>query len=337
VHRRRRRALIVLALVLSAGAVVGTTFAGFSSQTSNTSNRVTAAPDFRAPTASASLIVKSQSPGSSLGYIMQGGSYRVYAAVSDTGNPASGTSTVTANVSAFSTGTTAAPLTGGSYTVGGVTYNYRSAVLTASTPVAEGSKSFTLRLTDVAANNGTSASYNVVLDNTAPAASDVQTTNSGTAGRPTNGDKMIYTYSEPIDPDTIKSGWDGSSTAVKATVVDGGSGLLGLGLGAGNDVFTVEPSGGGTLLPLTVGMGTDDYAYNVVIVLRTVCDADFPSSTMAMSANTITVTLGGSSGCPRTSGAGTMTYAPTAGATDRAGNALPTTQRSESGGNDADF
>jgi hypothetical protein len=336
-HRRPRRALIVLALVLSAGALVGTTYAGFTGQTSNTGNRVTAAPDFRAPTASASLIVKSQTPGSALGYIKQGGTYRVYATVSDTGNPASGTSTVTANVSVFSTGITAAPLTAGSYTVGGVTYNYRSAVLTASTPVAEGAKSYTLGLRDVAANNGTSASYNVVLDNTAPAATDVQTTNSGTAGRPTNGDKMIYTFSEPIDPDTIKSGWDGSSTAVWAEVLDGGSGLLGLGLGAGNDVFTVEPSGGGTPLPLTVGMGTDDYAYDILIVLRVACDATFHSSTMAMTGNTVTVTLGGSGGCPRTSGAGTMTYAPTAGATDRAGNALPTTQRSETGGNDADF
>jgi hypothetical protein len=312
-RRRWRKALVVL--VAGAAAFVGTTAATFTSQTANTSNRVAAAPDFRAPTASASITVKSQTPGSSLGYIKQGGSYRVYATVSDTGNPASGTSTVTANVSAFSTGVTAAPLTAGSYTVGGVTYNYRSAILTASTPVAEGSKSYTLGLTDVAANSGTAAGYSVVLDNTAPAASDVQTTNSGTAGRATNGDKMIYTFSEPIDPDTIKSGWDGSSIAVWATVLDGGSGLLGLGLGAGND----------------------DYAYNVVLVLRVVCDATFNSSTMAMSGSTVTVTLGGSAGCPRTSGAGTMTYAPAAGPTDRAGNALPTTQRNETGGNDADF
>ncbi len=255
--------------------------------------------------------------------------------MSDTGNPASGTSTVTANVSAFSTGTTAAPLTAGSYTVGGQSYNYRSAVLTASSPVAAGSKSFTLALADAAANSGTSASYSVVVDNTAPAVTAIQTTNSGTAGRPGNGDTMIYTYSEPIDPDTIKSGWDGSSISVEADVLDGGSGLLGL--GAGNDVFTVEPAGGGTRLPLTVGMGTDDYAYDVVLLLRVVCDATFHSSTMVMSANTVTVTLGGAAGCPRTSGAGTMTYAPTAGPTDRAGNALPTTSFNETGASDADF
>lgn len=326
-------ALAVVLLAVLAAA--GTTSATFSSQTSNASNRVSAAPDFRAPTATASLVVKSQTPGSGTGYIKQGGSYRVYANVSDTGNPASGTSTVTADVSAFSSGVTATPLTLGSYTVSGQSFNYRSAVLTASNPVAEGTKSFTLGLADVAANSGTSSGYSVVVDNTAPAVTAIHTTNSGTAGRPTNGDTMVYTYSEPIDPDTIKSGWDGSSIAVDADVLDGGSGLLGL--GAGDDVFTVEPDGGGTLLPLTVGMGTDDYAYDIVLLLRVVCDATFYSSTMAMSAGTITVTLGGSAGCPRTSGAGTMTYAPSAGPTDRAGNALPTTAFDETGASDADF
>ncbi|MGH2897396.1 MAG: hypothetical protein ACRDMZ_01880 [Solirubrobacteraceae bacterium] len=318
-------------------AAAGTTAATYSSQAANAGNRVSAAPDFRAPTVSAVLITKVQTPGSSTGYIRQGGSYRVYAAVSDTGNPASGTATVTADVSAFSSGTTAAPLTAGSYTIAGTTYTHRSAILTASTPVAEGTKSFSFGLADVALNSATASGYSVVVDNTAPAATDVQTTNSGIAGRPTNGDTMIYTYSEPIDPDTVLSGWDGSSTSVRADVIDGGSGLLGLGLGAGNDVFTVSPAAGGTNLPLTVGLGTDDYAYNIVLVLRVVCDATFHSSTMAMSASTITVTLGGSAGCPRTSGPGTMTYAPTAGPTDRAGNALPTTQRAETGPNDADF
>ena len=325
-------------LAVGALALVGTTAATFTSQTANTSNRVSAAPDFRAPTASAAVVFKADSPGSTTGYIRQNGTFRVYATIADTGNPASGTATVTANVSAFSTPNTAAPLTFGSYTVGGVTYNYRSAVLTASTPVSEGSKSFTFALTDVAANSGTASGYSVIVDNTAPSATDVQTTNSGTAGRPTNGDKMIYTFSEPIDPDTIMAGWDGSSTSVQADVVDGGGGLLGLGLGASDDALTVKPAAGGALLPLTVGLGSADYAYDIVVVLRVVCDAPFHSSTMAMSANTITVTLGGFTGnCAHTSGAGTMTYVPTAGPTDRAGNALPTTTRNETGASDADF
>lgn len=334
---RSRWARALLLALLGAGLLAGVTGATFSSQTSNTGNSVTAAPDFRAPTASASLVSKTQTPGSSTGYIKQGGGYRVYATVADSGNPASGTSTVTADVSAFTTGTTAAPLSAGSFTVAGVTYTHRSAVLTASNPVSEGTKAFNLTLTDVAANARTTAGAGVIVDNTAPAASDVQTTNSATAGRANNGDKMIYTFSEPIDPDTVLSGWNGSSTAVQADLLDGGSGLLGLGLGSGNDVFQVK-SAGGTVLPLTVGLGTDDYTYDIVLVLRVACDTPIHSSTMAMSANTITVTLGGLTGsCAHTSGNGTLTYAPAAGPTDRAGNALPTTQRNETGGADPDF
>lgn len=332
-------ALLAVAL-LSGLAVVGSTSATFGSQTSSTSNRVSAAPDFRAPTAGGSLIFKSQTPGSSTGYIKQGGSYRVYANVSDTGNPASGTATVTANVSAFSTGVTAAPLTFGSYTVGGVSYNYRSAILTASSPVSEGSKSFTLGLADNAANSATASGFSVIVDNTAPSATNIQTVSGGTLGTPTNGDQMVYTYSEPIDPDTIKSGWSGASTSVDVVILDGGGGLLGLGglLGAADDVLTVEPDGGGTRLPLNVGLGSDNYAWDVVLVLRVTCHVTFNNSTMVMSGNSITVTLGGSPSCNHSeSGTATLTYVPTAGPTDRAGNALPTTALNEPGTADRDF
>jgi len=335
--RRRRHARAALLALLGLGLLVGTTGATFSSRTFNANNRVTAAPDFRAPTASASVVFKSQTPGSSTGYIRQGGTYRVYATVADTGNPASGTSTVTADVSAFTTGTTAATLSTGSFTVSGVTYNHRSAVLTASNPVSAGSKSFTFALTDVAANTQTVSGAGVIVDNTAPAANDIQTTNSATAGQANNGDTVIYTYSEPIDPDTILSGWSGASTSVQADLIDGGGGLLGLGLGSGNDALTIK-SPGGTLLPLTVDLGSADYTYDVVLVLRVVCDTPIHSSTMALSGSTITVTFGGLTGsCAHTSGNSTMTYAPTAGPTDHAGNALPTTQRTETGGSDADF
>src|SRR5919112_605611 len=130
---RRWRVCLPMGLALGALAVAGTTRAAFTSQTSNASNRMTASTDFHAPTASASLVFKSQSPGSTTGYIKQGGGYRVYATVlPDTGGPPSGVSTVTADVSAFSTGVTATAMTVGSYTVAGVTYNYRSGALTAS-------------------------------------------------------------------------------------------------------------------------------------------------------------------------------------------------------------
>ena len=65
------------------------------------------------------------------GFIKKGGTYYVYANVTDTGNPASGVSTVNANVSAITSGSTAATLTAGTFTVDGVSYNRRSASLTA--------------------------------------------------------------------------------------------------------------------------------------------------------------------------------------------------------------
>jgi hypothetical protein len=335
---RSPRALLLV--LLGIGLLAGSTGATFSSRTFSANDRVTAAADYRAPTLSASVASKTQTPGSSTGYVKQGAGYRVYATTADTGNPASGTSTVTADVSAITTGTTAAALTttGGPFTVGGVSYAYRSAVLTASNPVAEGTKAFTFTMTDVAANTRTTAGAGVVVDNTAPAASDVQTTNSGTAARVTDGDTMTYTYSEPIDPDTILSGWTGASTPVQVDIVDGGGGLLGLGLGSSDDVLTVHSASGAVLLALTVGLGSADYTYNIVLVVRVACDTAAHSSTMAMSGNSIAVTLGGtSSSCTHTSGNSTMTYVPAAGPTDRAGNALPTTSKNETGANDPDF
>jgi hypothetical protein len=336
--RRPPRTTLALAAVLAAAAAVaatGGTVASFTRATDGAA-RLAAAPDWVAPTASAAVIYKSQTPRSSTGYIKQGGGYRVYANVADTGNPASGASSVTADVGAFSTGVTAAPMTAGSFTVAGQPYTHRSDLLTASTPVAEGPKGYTLALTDGAANGRTATGYTVVVDNTAPGASDVQTANAGTAGRAGNGDRMIYTFSEPIDPDSILDGWTGGATAVYADVLDGGSGLLGLGLGSGHDVFVVKTAAGVTL-PLTVDLGTDDHAYTIVLLLRAACDATFHASSMTMSASQVTVTLGGQAGCPQTSGSGTLTWAPAAGPTDRAGNALPTTQRTETGGGDADF
>lgn len=57
-----------------------------------------------------------------------------------------------------------------------------------------------------------------------------------------------------------------------------------------------------------------------------------------MSGSTITVTLGGSAGCPKNeSSTATLTYIPTAGPTDRVRNELPTTALTEPGGADRDF
>lgn len=134
--RRRRVLAVLLALGVTAGVAAGGAWAAFTGSTSSAGNRVTAAPDFRAPTASASVVARSG--GTVPGFVKPGGAYFVYANVADTGNPASGVSSVTADVSALTPGTTAAPLASGSFSAGGVTYGYRSASLTAGAGVTAG-------------------------------------------------------------------------------------------------------------------------------------------------------------------------------------------------------
>ena len=70
-----------------------------------------------APRVSTSVIAKST--GGRDGKIKQGGTYHVYANVTGSGNPPAGLASLTADVSAITTGQTAVALTNGSYTVGG--------------------------------------------------------------------------------------------------------------------------------------------------------------------------------------------------------------------------
>jgi len=103
------------------------------------------------------------------GWVKQGGTYRVYASAADA---LSGVSTVTADVSGVTAGQTAVklPACTSSCTVGGVTYGFKSAALTASTPLAEGSVGFTVALTDKA-GNATTQGYSATVDNTPAAVS----------------------------------------------------------------------------------------------------------------------------------------------------------------------
>ena len=79
------------------------------------------------PTITTSVLAKSA--GGEAAFIGANKNYYVYGNVTGSGNPPAGLASLTANVSNFTPGTTAAPMTFGSYTVGGVSYNYRSAQL----------------------------------------------------------------------------------------------------------------------------------------------------------------------------------------------------------------
>lgn len=329
----RRVLLVVMLTALLAGLAAGTTLSAFTSQTDNGSNVVTAADDFRAPTISAEVIGKSS--GGTTGFIKQGASYFVYANINDTGNPASGIASATADVANVTTGSTSVTLTAGSYTGNGVSYNYRSASLTANATLSEGAKSFSVSSSDNASNSG-SQTGSVTVDNTPPTAFDVQTANGGsTVGEAEQSDTVTYTFSEPIDPGSVLAGWDGSATNVVVRMRFGS--IL-----AGNDDVRVFNSSNTTQLPLgVIDLGHTDYVTGLVNgELR--FGASGTVSTMALSGNTITITLGNrttvSGGSAGTAGGnGTMSWTPSGTPTDRAGNASSTAAANESGAGDKEF
>ena len=313
--------MLLVGLLASIG---GSTLAVYRTTTSNSGNGFSAASDYRAPSVSTTTIAKT--PGYSAAYVKQAGTYFIYANVADTGNPASGISTVTADVSAITTGATAVSLVSGSYSAEGTSYNYRSASRVASNPLAAGSKSYTVTSTDVATNTRTQSGFSVTVDNTAPTASDIQTANGATTvGKPELGDTITYTFSEQIDPQSILSGWTGSSTNVVVRINN-----------TNPDTLLVYDSANTTQLPLgSVSLGATGGNY---IGTNRTFGASGTFSTMVRSGSTITVTLGTASGATLTeTTAGTMTWTPSASAYDRGGNAGSTAAANESGASDKEF
>jgi hypothetical protein len=318
--------LAVLLLAVTAGSV----WAAFTAKAGSNGDEIRAAADWVAPTAGASVIQKTE--GGTPGYIRQGGTYRVYASVTDAGNPASGTSSVTGNVSTVTTSQTAASLSAGSFTVGGLGYNRQSSSVTANASLAAGTYGYSLTAVDIAANSRTQSDYSVIVDNTAPNGADVQTANKagGTAGHPEQGDSITLTFSEPIDPNSVLGGWTGSTTNV---VVNLDHTVPAFG---NNDTVTVYNAANTTLLPLgTVNLGRAGYApANADVAFG----ESGTASTMTESGNAITITLGTPSETAGTvSSSGTMIWSPAGGATDRAGNHEGAGTRSESGTADKEF
>jgi hypothetical protein len=328
---RPRNLLRVAAVLVLLGslALAGDDFtlAAFSGIANSPGNRVSAAPDFRAPTVNSSVIAKSS--GGTPGFVKQGGTYHVYANVSDAGNPASGVGTVTADVSSLTTGQTAASLASGSFSVGGVSYGFRSSLLTANGSLSPGAKPYSVAASDNASNSGSQGGFSVVVDNTSPAGSDVQTANGGaTAGTAEPGDTLTYTFTEPIDAASVLSGWTGSSTNVVVRLLNGGV------LPATADTIQIWNSANSAQLPLgVITLPSGTYVGGLSGTDSATFGASGTASTMTMSGSTITITLGTAGGSQAaTAGvlAGAMSWVPSATATDRAGNASSTATVTES-------
>ncbi len=281
----------------------------------------TVAVDATAPTSSAAVLQKTT--GGATGAIRQGGTYRVYATVTDTGDPATGVASVTANVSALTTGSTAVALTAGSFTVGGVVYGYQSAQLTATNPQAAGTKTWTVTATDGAGNAATSSAFPVTVDNTKPAGADVQALNGGAIpGRAETGDLVQLTYTEAIDPHSVLAGWTGAATTVTVRLINNG--------GAGGDRIQIWNAANSTQLPLgTVSLTNTGYVTT---------SRNFTGSTMQLVGSVVVVTLGTPSGATLTVATPTnATWAPSATVFDPAGNTATTTSVTETGAADVQF
>ena len=312
--RRHSNQVGAFAIVIAGMLLGGTAQLSLARMTSSAtvgSNTFTTAAHFDTtpPTVSSSVISKTVQYLS--GYIRQAGAYYVYANITDAG---SGVASATANVANITTGSTAVALVAGSYSVGGVSYNYRSASLTAKNPLAAGSVTYSITAVDGSGNSGTTPGLTVIVDNTAPTGSNIQTADGGgTPGTIQLGDTITYTFSEVIDPESILSGWTGASTSVVVRFTNNASA----------DTFAVWNAANTTQLNL----GSVNTKGNYVTGAVTAGASGTPSSmVLNTSTNMITITLGTIAGpVVNVPGANKMAWTPSASATDRAGNAMSTT------------
>jgi len=186
---------------------------------------------------------------------------------------------------------------------------------------ADGIYSARIVVTIGAGVKSTSSTFTVQVDNTAPRGVDVQAGNGGVTGQLDAGDWLRLTYSEPIAPGTVLAGRSGAAQPVRVKI-------------SAADQLDVYDATGTTRLGL-VATATD---LNLGADFVT-APADF-DATMTQSGNAITLTLGAlRSGTLAASpaGAGTLTWKPSATATDLAGNPGTTTLVTETGAGDVDF
>jgi hypothetical protein len=323
-HRLLRGGGAVLGTAVAAGLVTSGTFAAFSGQSSSAGNSISAKADWVGPTVNAVLASKGTGVD---GYVHPGGTYRVYADVpADSGAPPSGTKSVVSDVTALTAAGAATDLAAGTFVRGGASYNRRSAELTVDPATPEGVKTFTLTATDNDNNETHRINLPVTVDGTPPATTDVQTEDGpgGTAGHPEAGDRITYTFSERVEPETIVAGWTGAAAArVTVRLTDGVAG----------DTIAVFDEGNTDPVALGgIDLGGTDYA---------AADVTFTDSTVEVSTSapwTATVTLGPAGGATTTEATpSAAAWTPLAGITDIAGNALPTTARTETGAADVEF
>jgi hypothetical protein len=188
------------------------------------------------------------------------------------------------------------------------------------TGLADGTYDFRAQATDTVGHTSTSATLaSRIVDGTAPAAANIQAVNGGTAGKIDAGDVITFSFSEPMAPASLFTGWTGTSTAVNVRVTDGGT----------LDTLAIYDTTNAAKLNL------GDVALKAN---RTAAGARF-AGTMTMSGSTVTVTVGALiSGATTVYNTATnLVWTPSTAATDVAGNAMSSTAVTETGATDVDF
>ncbi len=194
-------------------------------------------------------------------------------------------------------------------TTGTTSWSY---ALAPTTFPAEDTYTMVVRATDSVGNVSTS-SRPFVIDRTKPVASGLSTTNAGIVRRLEVGDTFTLTWNEAIDPASILAGWNGTTT--QSVVVRGTN-------STSNDSLKIYNSTNTALLPLgTLSLSRGDY-----YIATATFGATGTPSTMTMSGNSVTITLGTPSVAMTTAAAAAnMSWTPSKIAADLAGNASATT------------
>jgi chitinase len=194
-----------------------------------------------------------------------------------------------------------------------------------TTALAEGSYDVRAVATDNVGLTTATASVTRVIDNdTTPTGANVQVANgSGTSHKMDAGDTLTFSWSEPIAPGSILSGWNGSSTTVTVRVTDSGS----------NDTLSIYDAANSTRLRIT---GASELTLRAD---RTDSAGARFTATAVQSGSSVTITLGAlQSGTSKTNTKSqAMAWTPSISATDLAGNAVSSSVVNESPYTGKDF
>jgi hypothetical protein len=247
-----RHAALVAALTVG-GAGIGGALAAFTATTSNGVNSFSSAAEYDGPVIADGATYSGSDPvggaasvrrapvaraaalplvGSLLNVIRQGADFRFYANVTD----ASGVASVTADTGTFLLGQTTLTSTGGPWTVGGKSYNYRSPLLTALTGLLTGTtQTWAVTARDIYGNTTGPQAFNVTIQSYR----SVVTGTTGLAGYWRLGDSNSTMVNEVGSNGSYNGFWFGITWTVYATL-----GVTGALAGDTNTAIATDGSSG---------------------------------------------------------------------------------------------